>query len=291
METSRLKHFRTVVETQNLRRAADLLGISHSGLSKSLKALEAELGLTLIMPSGRGLVITDDGMRIYQRSESVLQAVDGLLAGEAIKALRIRVGSFEVFTSFFIADLVRQHFRDADVEVHDLMPGRLEEALINDGIDVGITYDPVPRAGVDYTKVTSVRMGTFVRRDAFENTPFAEIPFVVPVRPIESAPSGVRGSDAWPGDRFPRRVGYRVDLLNTGLALVRQGLCAVFMPEFVAFQHNKNVDPVLRLRELEHPKGMPAVNRDVYVVRRESSPEDATVKKIARALRSLKELY
>ena len=88
----------------------------------------------------------------------------------------------------------------------------------------------VPRAGVDYTKVTSVRMGAFARRDAFADTPFTDIPFVVPVRPIESAPSGVRGSDAWPGERFPRRVGYRVDLLNTGLALVRQGLCAIFMP-------------------------------------------------------------
>ena len=289
METSRLKHFRTVVETQNLRKAADLLGISHSGLSKSLKALEAELGLTLIMPSGRGLVITDDGMRIYQRSESVLHAVDGLTGASEPPSLHIRIGSFEVFTSFFIADLVREHFKDADVEVHDLMPGRLEEALINDRIDVGITYDPVPRAGVDYTKVTSVRMGAFARRDAFADTPFEGIPFVVPVRPIEGAPSGVRGSDAWPGERFPRRVGYRVDLLNTGLALVRQGLCAVFMPEFVAFQHNKNVDPVLRLRELELPKGMPTVNRDVYIVRRESSPEDTTVKRIARALRSLKD--
>jgi DNA-binding transcriptional LysR family regulator len=289
METSRLKHFRTVVETQNLRRAADLLGISHSGLSKSLKALESELGLTLLMPSGRGLVVTDDGMRIYQRSESVLQAVEGLTSVSHLQALRIRIGSFEVFTSFFIADLVRQHFKDADVEVHDLMPGRLEEALINDRIDVGITYDPVPRAGIDYTKVTSVRMGAFARRDAFADTSFADIPFVVPVRPIESAPSGVRGSDAWPGERFPRRVGYRVDLLNTGLALVRQGVCAVFMPEFVAFQHNKNVDPVLRLRELELPKGMPVVNRDVYVVRRESSPEDATVKRIARSLRSLED--
>ena len=289
METSRLKHFRTVVETQNLRRAADLLGISHSGLSKSLKALEAELGLTLIMPSGRGLVVTDDGMRIYQRCESVLQAVDGLVGGSPIQALRIRIGSFEVFTSFFIADLTRQHFRDADVEVHDLMPGRLEEALINDRIDVGITYNPVPRAGVDYTKVTSVRMGAFARRDAFADTPFADIPFVVPVRPIESAPSGVRGSDAWPGERFPRRVGYRVDLLNTGLALVRQGLCAIFMPEFVAFSAQQERRPgaaSTRARAAQRHAG--GESRRLCGAAR-VEPEDATMKRIARALRSLKE--
>ncbi len=288
METSRLRHFRMVVETQNLRRAAELLRISHSGLSKSLKALEAELGLTLIMPSGRGLVVTDDGHRIYARSEEVLRAVDGLTGrNEAVPRLKVRLGSFEVFTSFFIGDLVREQFGDAEVEVHELVPGRLEEALLSERIDIGITYDPVPRAGVDYTKIVSVRMGTFVRHDVFHDVKLADIPFVVPVQPIDGSTSGVRGSDAWPAERFPRRATYRVDILTTGLTLVRQGLCAVFMPEFVARLHDATVDEPYRLRELARPHGMPAIHRDVYIVKRESTPEDTTMKKIARALRQL----
>ena len=289
METSRLRHFRMVVETQNLRRAAELLRISHSGLSKSLKALEAELGLTLVMPAGRGLVVTDDGLRVYARSEQVLRAVEALGDPEVTQpVVKVRLGTFEVFTSFFIGDLVREHFGDAEVEVHELVPGRLEEALLGSRIDIGITYEPVPRAGVDYTKVASVRMGTFVRHDAFADTPFAEIPFVVPVQPIDGTASGVRGSDAWPAERFPRRDVYRVDVLTTGLTLVRQGLCAVFMPEFVARLHDATVDAPYRLRELPRPTGMPAVNRDVYIVKRESTPETATMKKIARALRTLR---
>lgn len=289
METTRLRHFRMVVETQNLRRAADLVGISHSGLSKSLKALEAELGLTLIMPSGRGLVVTDAGRRVYALSDQVLQAVDALHGREQeLPTLKVRIGSFEVFTSFFLANLVREQFADAEVEVQELVPGRLEEALLADRVDIGITYEPLPRAGVDYTKVTSVRMGAFVRHDAFADTTAASIPFVVPVQPIDGTTSGVRGSDAWPGERFPRRAVYRVDVLTTGLALVRQGLCAVFMPEFVARLHDATVDAQYRLRELPRPSGMPAVHRDVYIVKRESTPEDATMKKIARALRALK---
>lgn len=288
METSRLRAFRAVVETGSLRRAAELLGISHSGLSKSLKALEVELGRTLLMPSGRGVVVTDDGHRVYARSAEVLAAVDGLtdLAPDVERQV-VRIGSFEVFTAFFVARMVREHFSDAAVEVHELVPGRLEEALLTDKVDIGITYDPLPRAGVDYVKVTQVRMAAYARHDAFRDTAFEDIPFVVPVPPLDGAPSGVRGSDAWPEARFPRRISYRVDLLATGLGLVSRGMCAVFMPELVAQEHNASHVRELQLRELPRPKGMAAITRDVFVMKRESTPETSTMKRIARALRAL----
>ena len=66
METNRLKQFCTVKETGNLRKAANLLGISHSGLSKSMKALEEELGFPLFQSNGRGIVVTDEGLKLYE---------------------------------------------------------------------------------------------------------------------------------------------------------------------------------------------------------------------------------
>ena len=41
-----------------MRRAAELLHITHSGLSKSVKVLEAELCEQLIIRDGRGFVLT-----------------------------------------------------------------------------------------------------------------------------------------------------------------------------------------------------------------------------------------
>jgi DNA-binding transcriptional LysR family regulator len=288
METNRLRAFRAVVETGSLRQAAELLRISHSGLSKALKALEVELGLTLLMPSGRGIVVTDDGQRVYARSTEVLAAVDALInATPEPEREVIRIGSFEVFTAYFVAAMVREHFGTAAVEVHDLVPGRLEEALLTNKVDIGITYDPLPRTGVDYTKVTSIRMAPYVRHDAFVESAIEDIPFVVPVQPLEGTPSGVRGSDAWPETRFPRRIVYRVDLLTTGLALVTEGLCAIFMPEPIAHHHDATTTARLRLRELPHPKGMRPITRDVFIVKRESTPESPTMRKIARTLRHL----
>ena len=55
METNRLKHFCVVVETASLTKAADLLGITHGGLHKSLRVLEGDLGFALTVGKGRGI--------------------------------------------------------------------------------------------------------------------------------------------------------------------------------------------------------------------------------------------
>src|SRR5580693_3277526 len=103
METNRLLQFSVVVETGNLRKAAALLGISHSGLSKSMHALEQETGLRLFVPSGRGIAITDEGRSLFERCGPFLAELDRLLAkGATPRASErpvARIGSFEVFTS------------------------------------------------------------------------------------------------------------------------------------------------------------------------------------------------
>jgi DNA-binding transcriptional LysR family regulator len=290
METNRLKQFRTVVETGNLRRAASLLGISHSGLSKSMRALEHEAGIPLFLPNGRGIVVSDEGRRFFERCAPFLLELDLLLGqGEqrAAQADVARIGSFEVFTSYFMGKLMKEYLEDSEVEVHELAPARLEEALLLQKVDIGITYEPVPRPGIEYVKVTSLEMKAYALQGVFSGRDILEVPFVVPVSPLEGAPSGVKGRDGWPEERFKRRVRYRVDLMTTGIEMVRQGLCAIFIPRFVAELHNESARPELRLEALDSPKGAGVVRRDVFIVKRESTPETRAIKQIAKALRKI----
>jgi DNA-binding transcriptional LysR family regulator len=286
METNRLKQFCAVVETSNLRRAADLLGMSHSALSKSLKVLEEQLKLKLFVPQGRGLVVTDDGRRLFQRCPAFFAEEERLLGrSEGPPADLLRIGSFEVFTSYFMGRLLGDHLRGARVEVHELAPGRLEEALITEKVDVGITYEPIPHRGVDHVRVTQVEMGAYACPGAFDAVPLEGVPFVVPVVPLEGAPSGVRGSDGWPEQTFRRRVLHRVDLMTTGIELVHQRLCAIFIPRFVAVLHNEVVREELAMVELDSP--FAAVKRSVYLMKRESTLESRLVKRVAAALRQV----
>jgi DNA-binding transcriptional LysR family regulator len=289
MDTNRLQQFRTVVETGNLRKASRLLGISHSGLSKAMKTLEAELGFRLLRPSGRGIVVTDEGRALYRRSGGFLAELERLLGAPAPVpgAARVRIGSFEVFTSYFIGELARDFLAGTHFEVHELTPGRLEEALLLDRVDVGITYEPIPRPGIEYVGVTRLTMGAYARAGAFAGAAADALPFVVPATPLEGAPSGVRGRDGWPDERRPRQIRYRVDLMTTGLELVRQGLCGIFIPRFVAHLHNQAVRPELRLERRALPRGMAEVRREVFIVTRESTPETREIRRIAQALRRI----
>ena len=288
MDTNRIKQFCTIVATGNLRKASDLLGISHSGLSKSMRVLEAEIGFPLFIPNGRGIVISDEGMRLYKRAPSFLAEWDRLLGKSTPRQHDlIRIGSSEVFTCYFTGTLLKQYLRNSEVEVHELVPGRLEEALILDRIDIGITYDPLPRQGIEYIKIRSILLGAYKRRGAFPDQGILEIPFVVQLKPQEAVLSGAKGLDGWPIDRFKRNERYRVDLLSTGLELVRQGLCAIFIPRFVAEHHNHSIRPELRLERLCPPEGMSEIKRDVTIVKRESTTENKTIQQIAKALRTL----
>jgi DNA-binding transcriptional LysR family regulator len=288
METNRLRQFRVIVETGNLRKAADLLGISHSGLSKSMKALQTELGFPIFQVSGRGLVISDQGLRVYEQSQSLLEEIERLCgAVNPIKKTILRIGSFEVFTSYFIGPLLKTYLPHADVEIHELVPGRLEEALDFNRIDIGITYEPVPRKGIDYVKVTSLLMGAYALKNHFKGQEVSEIPFVVPVSPLEGAPSGIKGRDAWPDQKIERNIKFRVDLMSTGLEIARQGLGAIFIPRFVAKLHNDSTDSHHKLEALPLPKSLSQIRREVFIVKRDSTSETREIRQLAKALRDI----
>lgn len=287
METNRLRQFCVIFETGNLRKAADLLSISHSGLSKSMKILEMEVGFPLFHASGRGIVVSDEGNRLYKHSKLILSQVESLLGLEPQETKVLRLGSFEVFTTYFMGPLLSEYLVGTEVEVHELVPGRLEEALLFNKIDLGITYEPVPRKGIEYIKVASLLMGAFALKDHFKNLELDEIPFIVPVTPLEGAPSGIKGRDAWPDEKIKRNIRYRVELLATGLEIARRGLGAVFIPKFLAKLHNASVLPTMHLGPISLPKGASSVKRDIYIVKRESTGENKSIVQIAKALKSI----
>ena len=72
MNIDRLKYFSVIVETKNLRKASELIGITPGSLSKAISVLESELSIKLLRPEGRGIEITEEGLEIYKKSLSLL---------------------------------------------------------------------------------------------------------------------------------------------------------------------------------------------------------------------------
>src|SRR4051812_45490334 len=79
--------FVEVVNARNFGRAARKLGVSPSLISRRIRAMEQELGVSLIQRSTRSFALTDAGAACYERSRKVVSEVEKIradVAGEAI---------------------------------------------------------------------------------------------------------------------------------------------------------------------------------------------------------------
>lgn len=287
METNRLHQLHTLHQTGSLRKTAQLLGISHSGLSKSMATLERELDIILFTQSGRGIAFTDDAHELIQKIPHFLKSLDTLISPvQEDKKQIIKIGSFEVFTTYF-SKIMGPLFDDFDLDFHELTPGKMERALLNRDIDLAITYEPIALPGIEHLKVADIEMAAYVQKGAFKNIDILNIPFAAPLIPVVGAPTGIKGLDSWPDQKFKRDIRFRVDLMETAISLARNGHCAVFLPTFVAKLHNEIMKDKFHLIKKTLPEKMKTVKRKVYVVKRESTIEDSKVKKIAKYLRNI----
>ena len=121
----RLRHFLTLVEYAHFGRTAAALNISQPALSKSIQALEAELGVTLLDRNRGNVVPTAFGELVVQRSRVLLEAEDellreiALLAGIEIGALRVALGPYpSVLSGYPAVARLLAHYPRLAVEVH-----------------------------------------------------------------------------------------------------------------------------------------------------------------------------
>lgn len=284
METNRVRQFCTICETKSLRAAADLLGLTHSALSKSMKVLQEEVNEKLLTQEGRGILITDAGREFYRKAKLFLEQEAEFLSRKS-QSKSVRIGTFEIFSTYLLPNFWREYFPELDLELQELLPGKIEEEVESGRVDIGITRNPIPRQGVEFLKVAECRNGVFVRKGSFSGTPIGEVPFVVPITPLDGTPTDAKGLDGWPSDKIDRFIRHRVSMLESGLSFVRTGEVAIYLPVFLARIHNEGRVQRYQLEELPVPKSLRSNSQPVYIVKRRSTPEDVRIKKVAKLLR------
>lgn len=99
MTLVQLRHLICLAETASFSRAADLLHLTQPALSRSIRALEDELGLPLFDRIGRHSELTAYGREVLQRARHLVSEADALRAtGPALREgdagpLRLGLGS------------------------------------------------------------------------------------------------------------------------------------------------------------------------------------------------------
>ena len=78
MDTSRYQAFLSAAETGSIKNAAEELGYTPSGVSQLIKALEEELGFTLLYRSKKGVSLTLEGRRLRPTIREILESENRL---------------------------------------------------------------------------------------------------------------------------------------------------------------------------------------------------------------------
>src|SRR3954467_11867323 len=88
MELRHLRYFVVVAEELHFRRAAERLHMSQPPLSQQIRALEQEVGATLLLRNQRKVELTAAGAAFYTRAQEILVAVEDA----ALEARRVQRG-------------------------------------------------------------------------------------------------------------------------------------------------------------------------------------------------------
>lgn len=71
MDWDKLKTFHAAAQAGSLTKAADMLGLSQSAVSRQIAALEDDLGVTLFHRHARGLIPTEPGNLLYEAAREI----------------------------------------------------------------------------------------------------------------------------------------------------------------------------------------------------------------------------
>lgn len=151
MNLQQLRYVVATAEHRTMTDAARSLYIAQPALSRAIRDLERELGMTLFARSGRGVVVTAQGRRVVRLAREALDAVQEIesLATHGRSAdTEIRIASTPSLEPGLAGRLLHAYSeRNPAVRVHVLRcEGRdgVVSAIRDQRADLGLTDLPVP---------------------------------------------------------------------------------------------------------------------------------------------------
>ena len=143
--------FYTVAKSGSLTRAAEELYISQPAVSRSIKQLETQLGVTLFTRTHRGMVLSAKGGKVIfpevERALGLLEEAENrILEMNNLATGTIRIGASDTIFEYFLADKIAEfHERFPSVKIElmaDFTPDTIEK-LKSDKCDVAFVNLPI----------------------------------------------------------------------------------------------------------------------------------------------------
>lgn len=147
MDFKQLKALVTVVEVGSITRAAELLHLVQPAVTRQIRSLETELGVTLfertrhgMRPTAAGVTMADRARRALtelERARAELQPTPGVVRG--IVTVGLLESSAELLAEPLVSAVLRAH-PEIDLRVLTAYSGHLQEWLDHGDLDLSLLY-------------------------------------------------------------------------------------------------------------------------------------------------------
>jgi LysR family nitrogen assimilation transcriptional regulator len=145
MEISQLRYFVQVCREGSFSKAAAALGVTQPMLSRQIRALEADLGVSLLYRHGRGAAVTGEGTKVRALAENVLGTI-ARMRDEAVQDKGVPRGTVSLALPPFLAAVLarsligdmRNSFPELQIHLIDGFSGHVHEWLIEGRVDLAV---------------------------------------------------------------------------------------------------------------------------------------------------------
>lgn len=200
MDLRQLKYFACVADMGSFSRAAEVLSIAQSALSRQIALLEAEVGQRLLYRNGRGVRLNEAGKRLYSHGRGILEQVSRAKQdlvelrddpfGRLILGLPYSVS--RKFSVPFVGAFTSA-FPNASLALTEGSSDHILEWLSLGRLDVGLVFNPGLAPGFKTTKLVEDRLCVITTKDtrlvrlrgkrAVRLRDLAGLPIIIPSRP------------------------------------------------------------------------------------------------------------
>lgn len=172
IELRHIRYFVVTAEHGSFRRAAGVLCVDHSAVSRRIRDLEDHLGASLLNRHSGGVCLTLAGERFLGRARRALKSInDGATDVGAIGRSedgRIRIGIFSSLASGYLTELIRAYSeRHAGVRIEfiDGDPAEHIAAVRQVRIDIAFVTGVAERSGCETAHLWSERVFAVLPHD------------------------------------------------------------------------------------------------------------------------------
>lgn len=270
MDVRDMQYFLAIAREGSFTKAAEVLHMTQPPLSRQMKDLEAELGVTLFDRSGKGVTLTEEGLLFRERAQEVIDLVgqveSDMRLGEGGIAGEVRVACGESDAVTLLAKAAKRLQRTHPHIAYRLLSGDgdfVQDRLAAGAADFGLlVVSQVDSDRYDFLKMPiRDRWGALVE----EGDELAQQADVAPAdlagRPLMLPYRAAMGSDlmAWFGDaRADLDVVATYDLAYNASRFAKAGFgCAVILDGIV----DAGAGSGLAFRPLR-----PALETDLFLV-------------------------